>query len=558
MFDEIVSPVGVTADHQYVYYIRATKTVLFLSAQQHMKMNFLAMAREDVWRRVIGNLDDEVKRRILIKKKVGKSSIGLIDWQALGAELMDLSRSTGRYDPSKVRGRGLWVRSTGQLVYNTGSQLFLVTNGQVETIELPDLPVTREDPHRYIAHPSSLSPFSSEEASTAEIRALFEILELMEWAKGHHEPMLLLGWLACATVLNLVDFRPHLAIIAERGAGKSAVLRVAKLALGENNCFYFEADESTEPGIRQTIGADALPTICDEFETTRQATRDILGFFRIASNPFAGDIAKGSPAGTPQKYTAHTAALVVGTAITFDNPADATRFAMIDLTKRNHTKKERRQLKASISRIHPTLGSRIQRRMINRQGHFAENRETFRDVVLDKGGDDRSADLYGTLLAAYWTVAHDETVTRSQAEQLLGWYDAHRDDDQDHAKCLAHLLTYRWPLYGDTTIGDTLIELIDGTLKNGKRHATDSLQRFGIRYDEATQHVIVANSTPQILACFKGTPWANGHHSRVLKRMGGHNGGNKTERFGTTPSKATWLPLDKVLPDISDGSDEQL
>jgi hypothetical protein len=48
MFDEIVSPVGVTADHQYVYYIRATKTVLFLSAQQHMKMNFLAMAREDV------------------------------------------------------------------------------------------------------------------------------------------------------------------------------------------------------------------------------------------------------------------------------------------------------------------------------------------------------------------------------------------------------------------------------------------------------------------------------------------------------------------------------
>jgi hypothetical protein len=211
-----------------------------------------------------------------------------------------------------------------------------------------------------------------------------------------------------------------------------------------------------------------------------------------------------------------------------------------------------------ISRIDPTLGSRIQRRMINRQGHFAENRETFRDVVLDKGGDDRSADLYGILLGAYWTVAYDETVTRSQAEQLLGWYDAHRDDDQDHAKCLAHLLTYQWPLYCDATIGDTLKELVDGTLTNGRGHATDSLQRFGIRYDEATQHVIVANSTPEILACYKGTPWADGHHARVFKRMGGHDGGNKTVRFGTTISKTTWLTLDKVLPDISDGSDEQL
>jgi hypothetical protein len=162
------------------------------------------------------------------------------------------------------------------------------------------------------------------------------------------------------------------------------------------------------------------------------------------------------------------------------------------------------------------------------------------------------------LLGGYWTATHDAIVTEDEAAELLDGYDPHRYDDEDHAKCIAHLLTYRWPLYGDTNIGDTLKELIDGTLKNGKQHATNSLQRFGIRYDEATEQVIVANCTPEILTCFEGTPWANGQHARVFKRMGGHNGGNKTERFGTTPSKATWLPLDKVLPDIFGGSDEQL
>jgi putative DNA primase/helicase len=553
MFDAIFSPMGVTTDHQFVYYIRATKSVRSLSAHQHnTRMNLLAMAREDQWWATINKLPANVRSRVVGVRKVGKGGTeAFIDWCSLAAEMMDLCREIGRFDPSKVRGRGLWRRSTGELVYNTGAQLFVMDRDEMHTLDLAELKVTDTDPHRYVAHPSQLAPPSKDEATPDESRRILDLLNRMPWENGLCG-QIAMGWIACATVLNLLDFRPHVAVTAELGAGKSkGLLRIVQLALGKSNCIFVEANKSTEPGIRQTLGSDALPIICDEFETTRPGTRSIIEFFRSASNPEAGDIVKGTPEGRPLLFQSTTIALVAGIVITFEEPADAARFATLELNKVRHTNEQREAFKADISRIDPAFGPRLQRRMINRWEQFLVNKSRFCGIVLDKGGDDRAADLYGNLLAGYWTATHDAIVTEDEAAELLDGYDPHRYDDQDHASCLAHLLAYRlWP--EGETIGDLLTEVITDKPGNSKHDSAKSLNRFGIRYSENSKEVIIANRTPEIRSCFSGTPWANGQHARVFKRMDGHDGGNKTVRFGTTLSKATYLPHDMVLPGIAD------
>jgi putative DNA primase/helicase len=204
MFDAIFSPMGVTTDHQFVYYVRATKSVRSLSAHQHnTRMNLLAMAREDQWWATINKLPANRRSRVVGVRKVGKGRTEqFIDWCSLAAEMMDVCRKIGRFDPSKVRGRGLWRRSTGELVYNTGAQLFIINPDEMHTLDLADLKVTDTDPHRYVAHPSQLATPSKDEATPDESRRILDLLNRMPWENGECGPIMM-GWIACATVLNL-------------------------------------------------------------------------------------------------------------------------------------------------------------------------------------------------------------------------------------------------------------------------------------------------------------------------------------------------------------------
>jgi hypothetical protein len=556
MFDELIVPLGVTADNRLVYYDRVLKDIRFLSANDHTKRNLLFIAPEYEWKKAIRRLDKETQKRLLRRGRIGQVDL---HWDNLAAELMKLSRSKGRYDPTKIRGRGLWPRSDGKRVYNTGQQLFLISDQEVKEIELFDNELNGTDRHHYVARPDVLAPPSIDEATADECRRVFAVFDRFAWSNGPHEACLLKGWIACAPVANLLPFRPHIGITAESKAGKSAVLRAVKATLGPGNFIDFSMDQSTEPGVRQMLGPDALPSIFDEFETYRAGTRDVIRLLRITSYPDGGKIVKGSASGVPMSFEPRTTALGVGIVIRFEHSADESRWALIEVGKLTHAPAEKKTLKAMIEQIDPAFGSRLMRRMVVREDMFMQNHERFHKAIFDRGGDDRAADLFGTIYAGLWTACFDEPVTEAEAAEALAWFDSRQDDNQDHQDCLNHLLAYRLKPYGDITVGQALAKVTDTkTSRSCKKDILDALEAFGVRYDEGRREVIVANRTPEILSWFKGTVWANGQHARVLKRMGGHDGGNKTVRFGTTPSKATWLPLDKVLPDIFDGSDEQL
>ena len=352
MLDQIVEPLGSTPAMNFAYFVRSTRTIRVLSPAQHRQAEFLALETEEEWRAAVESMPRDERGHLLIPIVQQGRPTGeyRLDWTALGGKLMDLCRKCGEYDPAVGRGRGIWRDPQGAIVFNTGYEKSVFSDGTVDRYELHKIAVTASsDQFRYLsATPHSIPPAETP-ASADDGRELQSAFELFDWQLPGVDPKLLLGFIACATGFNLLEFRPHLAVTAVRGAGKSTLIRcVVKLLGGDTNCLHIEADTTTEPGLRQTLGFDALPVIADEFETNGPHARGLLMLFRLASNPSSGSILKGSADGkTPQGYTPRTCALVAGITINFENSADASRFAVIEIIKRNHGEDQRAALNSA-------------------------------------------------------------------------------------------------------------------------------------------------------------------------------------------------------------------
>ena len=278
--------------------------------------------------------------------------------------------------------------------------------------------------------------------------------------------------------------------------------------------------------------------------------------FRLASNPSSGSILKGSADGkTPQGFTPRTCALVAGISINFENAADATRFAVIEIIKRPHGEDQRAALKSAFGPYDANTGARLARRMIDRFDLFETNLSAFRSAILERGGDDRRADLYGHLMAGYWIVGHDQPVSPEEAARAVEWLDAVQEDDQDERDCLNCLLGHMV-----RPRNATMAELIqiasgrgpalpsnNGNPSVGEAEAARTLEQRGVKIQGG--QLIIANRGPGIAAIFANTLWRRGAHAKRLKRLGGTNDGNKAHKFHGVASKVTALPMSLVFPD---------
>ena len=562
MLHKIVEPLGFTPAMNFAYFVRSTRTIRVLSPAQHRQAELLALETEEEWQATVESMPRDERDHLLVPILQSGRPTGeyRLDWISLGGVLMDLCRKRGEYDPAvgRGRGRGIWHDPQGDIVFNTGYEKLVFSDSKVERYELHKTAVTASnDPFRYLsASPHSIPPAKAP-TDADDGRKLLSAFERFDWQRPDVDPKLLIGFIACATIFNILDFRPHLAVTAERGAGKSTLVRCVARLLGlGTNCLHIEADATTEPGLRQTLGFDALPVIADEFETNGPHARDLLMLFRLASNPSSGNILKGSADGkTPQGYTPRTCALVAGITINFENAANATRFAVIEIIKRPHREDQRAALKSAFETYDAETGARLTRRMIDLFDLFEINLSTFRSAILERGGDDRRGDLYGHLMAGYWTVCHDQPVSSEEAAAAVEWLDAAQQDDQDERDCLNHLLGHRI-VAQNATVAE-LIQLVAGTgpalardgdqPSVGESEAARVLEQVGIKVREDA--LIVSNRGPGITGIFANTSWRRGAHPKRLKRLGGHNDGNKTHKFHGVASKVTALPMSLVFPD---------
>jgi putative DNA primase/helicase len=520
----------------YFYQPASTGQVVRLGRASHTSTNLCALAELSYWESIYpGN-------------RTGAN------WTAAASSLYAKQAAVGVYSPDRIRGRGAWW-DDGQPVLHLGDQLII---GNASRPVRDGVPGSRYIYQRLsrLRGPLAAQPLPDEQAME-----LLDIACRFLWevpASG----LLLAGWTVLAPICGALDWRPHIWLTAGSGSGKSEVLDkyVAPL-LGDMGLIV--AGNTTEPGIRQALRADALPVVFDEAESNerndQQRMQAVLGLARVASSESRAHTLKGSPEGDTQRYTIRSMFMMSSIATALKQGADKTRFAQLTLRNPNELPKDQRQshwdaLERDLDRyINDTIGRQLQARTIALIPVIRQSTRVFIRAAADAFDSQRLGDQYGTLLAGAWSLHSPRVPTREEAWHMIESNDwtsySQSVEVPDERRCLEHILHRQLRVEGpDRIVTRTVKELADiaqhhvndGQVTSSDAHAV--LGRHGIRADEG--QLLISNTAPALAAMLAGTAWANCWPT-VLARLPGASKAGVTHFRGLTSSRAVAIGLER-------------
>lgn len=527
---------GFDAD-AYYYQPGSTGQVMRLSRASHTGTNLVALAGLPYWEAIHPG---------------GRA--GGVNWTAAASSLFARQAAVGVYSPDRIRGRGAWW-DDGRAVLHLGDQLII--NGTPQSVRNG---VPGSD---YVYQRLSRLRGATGAAELSDDGA-FEILDLASrflWempASG----LLLAGWTTLAPICGALDWRPHIWLTAGAGSGKSEVLnRFIAPLLGDLGLIV--AGNTTEPGIRQALRADALPVVFDEAESNERADQQrmqaVLGLARVASSESRAHTLKGSPEGATQRYTIRSMFCMSSIATALKQGADKSRFAQLTLRSPSELSKADRAahweaLDRDLDRvISDAIGRQLQARTISLIPMIRQAVGVFTHAAAEVFDSQRLGDQYGTLLAGAWSLANRDAPTREQAWQMIEANDwtsySQSTEVPDEQRCLERILQHQLRVEGsDRVVTRTIAELVDLAM----HHATDQqvsaadaigvLGRHGIRADSGA--ITVSNTATAVAAMLADTPWSN-CWSTVLARLPGASKAGCTHFKGLTTSRAVVIPLQR-------------
>ena len=92
--------------------------------------------------------------------------------------------------------------------------------------------------------------------------------------------------------------------------------------------------QSSEAGIRQTLGPDSLPILIDEFESDQHGS-GLRGVLRLARSASSADnpVLRGTPEGKAMQFSLRTTFFFSAVNAGRMSPADQSRILLLELTK---------------------------------------------------------------------------------------------------------------------------------------------------------------------------------------------------------------------------------
>jgi putative DNA primase/helicase len=514
----------------YFYLPRGQKQVIALTAAKHTERHLLSIAPKIWWTRHFPKPN----------QKTGEINI---DWSDALDFLYQKSHEQGVYDPSRIRGRGLWIDGD-RIVCHLGDRIYLgdkkyeVGGFKSEFI--------------YERGPRLIGP-SEEPLTTEEARYLIDTAKLMRWEQPA-SAALLCGWIVLAPICGALRWRPHTWLVGGAGSGKSTVLSdFVKPLLG--GFITFALGSSTEAGLRQHLQSDAIPLVIDEAENANAFTDEnriqgILELARLSSSETDGaKTFKGSSSGASNEYQIRSAFLLSSITSSLKQGSDKTRFALLQLQGHETTDiaDHWKDLKPRLAKVNTEMGRRLLARSVQLLPTIRKNVETFSIAASKRLSSQRLGDQFGFLLAGAFSLISDEEATEEMAGKFFEAFqlDEHLEPSRasaDHQRLFDTLLTTpaKLPSLPDTSLG-VLIDIV-----RGKEHsanitqniAHDYLQNVGLKIEEGIGKpttLLVSNTHPGLKRILKGTPWSNDWRTVLKQRKeafvtksakyfkGGHN-----------------------------------
>lgn len=479
--------------------------------------------------------------------------------------IMEECMAIGEFDESRCRGRGCWRTEGGEFVWHLGDRLLAL--GERDPIS----PQRYVDGNRIYAPLAPVAgPAMETPMSLVETRRVLDLFKHLSW-EDDSAAALAAGWLATCPFSGYLRHRPHLWITGPTESGKSSILHgiISPMLVGMDP-IYLQARRTTEAGLLRLLGFDARPVILDDADVMRkgdrQKLRDLVDLARLAST--RGTVSRETARGGVQHLAVHSMFLFASIEVGLKLGRDENRLAVVALrnpmavkhTERWKYMEETRRRIADI--ISPENGRRLMGRttLWMLDGRFDELLDVTVEATFSVLQSARAAELYGTLIAGFWTLRSDEV---PMVEEVTGWIGevglrpTGAESFVDGREFLRALLRETVPMeIGDQAPVVSLGRLIqiaaaspnsDPRISRGAADAR--LRELGLRWHGKAVHL--ANQSPFIIERMRGTRFED-TWTEALRQLPGVRAGGIAMRFKPPGfrSHTTAVPPDVLrLPD---------
>lgn len=468
----------------------------------------------------------------------GISIAACADW------IMKIARSRGVFDPSRTRGRGLWP-DAGRLVFHQGNRLLV--DGEPCRLD--------EIVSDYVYESGAPMPLPAAEMLTAEQgSAIILTARRFRW-ENQGAGDLLAGWCFLAPICGALKWRPHIWLTGAAGLGKSTLIeRFISKMMPDHWPAMFQ--NSTEAGIRQTLGCDARPVMIDEFEgnteAERKRTEAILAMIRQSSTDSSSVVARGTIGGRALNFNVRSMFCLSSIGVNLSRQADIDRITRLDLTK--NTPSQWDQLEAELDTIEadPTLSRRIFARAIRLLPVIAQSVKVFSRVAGQALGRQRDGDQFGTLMAGAWCLTSDAAPSEVDAMKFLSQYDlsvfgagdANDFDDSQAALdvVLGAVISNGLPVGIKATVAQLIDHAINGVqTRHGvtPAEAANALAMHGIRQaPKGRKMILFAKNHQELASLVRNTDFEVALTDRLGRLQGAQHSKQGSRAAGDLPEKA--------------------
>lgn len=513
---------GYNAGHYY-YLPEGAPQVTQLAVQGHTKQALMSLAPLDWWIANFSNNDG------------GIATDKAVDYIFRGCE------RAGIFDISLVRGRGAWI-DNGKVVLNLGDRV--VSEGKDYK--------PSEFPSKYIYQTAfALNGKIVDPMDTKQANRFHRLCEVLPF-ESELSAFFLSGWCVCAHIGGALDWRPHLWMLGKKGAGKSwCISNVVKPILGKNRIFVQSA--STEAGIRQMLGGDALPVLFDEAEGVnafdQNRLQKVLELVRQSSSETGGIIAKGTPGGKALQFNIRSCFMFSSINAAVIQPSDKSRVTLLEISEEFRKVSFEDLVAHQAELLTDDYISGFYARAVKLAPIIKDNAKVFAKAAAAVFGEQRAGDQIGTLLAGAFSLFSDKLMTYETAVEWMNKHDwttqkEEIESQKDEEKLLYYLMQRTTRLKNEEySIGKLVgIALNQSAEWDKVEDARKNLGQLGIKIDGSRMYI--SNTNPNLAKILENTAWAV-NWSRILRRLPGAQAAGVTY-FGFTGSetRAVSIPVD--------------
>jgi hypothetical protein len=382
------------------------------------------------------------------------------------------------------------------------------------------------------------------------------MLKLFKW-RNEQDAVLLLGWLAIAPICGVLEWRPHCFLYGPPRCGKTTIHGLAARLL---HPLVISTDgQSSEAGIRQTLGPDSLPIIIDEFESD-QHSAGLRGVIRLARSASSSDnpVLRGTPEGKAMQFSLRTTFFFSAVNPTNLSQADESRILQFEMMMHDNDDGVARRILAEEA-FFRERGIEWCGYMVSLASVVSPAIERFERAM--PGLDRRHRKNIATLLAGAFIALERREPTDDEADAWAAEFGStvtlHAEslERDDAMEALDHLFSF---VVDDYPLGHWLALLLAAPSRTGTdrspAHRITRTYDLVIKSEGEAPGLFIRNGSPAISRVFQGTIWEGRGWEKAIRKLEGAFRAERPLYFSSAVGKgrAIGIPLRYIPKPIDD------